>query len=372
MSAEAVNRFTFDVFNQLYLSQNSTGNIAFSGTILYLMMGAISIGLRGRSYEKLSKFLHRDVDQFIDNEDWVKSGTAKWWSKLRSKSVIERSSKILIIYPGQLSAHYKRISRQIFQLVYTKIDLPNAEEFANEINVWIDRHVISDHILKVVKKSMVSENKILFISAVHFQIEWKTQFFKCLNDPWFYGDNNEVSKAEVICLELFVRTYKSPNSDFEIIFQTMDQTDFILVIVMKSYAYSTDEMLNSFKVEQLPTYHEQSEQDFVRMVLPKFNLPASYDFVPELTKLGLTDIFFRNDTEFGRMTNHSVIMENLLQVTSVSVDEFGINTHKTYDELLVQSNVKELRVDRPFLFLIYSSNDNLVHFSALVKKPTVN
>ncbi|KII62310.1 hypothetical protein RF11_03353 [Thelohanellus kitauei] len=120
----------------------------------------------------------------------------KIWSELRRKSVIESSSHISIIHPGQLSAHYERISRKIFRRVDTKIDLSNAEESADEINLWINRRVISDSFLEVVKKSMVSENKILFISTVYFQLPWKGEFYKYRGEKLFIGDNNEVSKAE--------------------------------------------------------------------------------------------------------------------------------------------------------------------------------
>ncbi|KII66100.1 Serine proteinase inhibitor 1 [Thelohanellus kitauei] len=371
MSGEVVNRFTFDVLNQLYLSQNSTGNIAFSGKVLYLIIGAISIGLRGRSHEKLSKFLHRDVDQSIDNEDWVKSENAKWWSELRRKPMIERSSKISIIYPGQLSAHYERISRQIFGLDDTQIDLSNAEESADEINGWISRTVYDDNRWNVVRKSMVSENKILLISTVRFELRWKTQFYKYRSDPLFYGENQEVFQVEMMSKLESIRIFIPQNNHFNIIFKPTEHHDLLLVIVVQRNANSIAEMLNSFKVEQLPIYFDQSEKKFVNFVLPKFKIPAAHDFVPALMKLGLTDIFYQNDTDFGRMTNHSVIMENLIQVTSVSVDEFGINSYDPNEvtSTLVQSHVDEFLVNRPFLFLLYSIRNDLVHFSALVKKP---
>ncbi|KII62334.1 Serine proteinase inhibitor 2 [Thelohanellus kitauei] len=336
------------------------------------MMGAISIGLRGRSYEKMSKFLHKELDQFIDNEAWVKSESAKWWSKLRRKSVIEKSSETLIIYPGQLSAHYERISRQIFRRLDTKMDPSNADESVYEINWWIRRLVISGNIWKVVKKSMVSENKILFISTVYFQLPWKSEFYKYGENQLFWGDNEEFSKVEMICQLDEVRVYIQPKDNFKVIFKRAFTGVLSLVIVVRDYAYSTDEMLNSFKVEQLPTYLDQSQKDFVKFVLPKLKIPVSYDFVPALNKLGLTDIFYRSDTDFGRMTNHSVMMENLIQVSSVSVDLFGINSYTGGDAATsAESGVDELRVDRTFLFLLYSITENLVHFSALVNKPTV-
>ncbi|KII71229.1 hypothetical protein RF11_11746 [Thelohanellus kitauei] len=105
--------------------------------------------------------------------------------------------------------------------------------------------------------------------------------------------------------------------------------------------------------------------------MPKFEIPYSYDFVPALRKLGFNDIFYRNDSDFGPMTGHSVMMENLIQLTSFSVNEFGINVQRSHEaSTSVESDVEIILVNRPFLLLIYSPEHNLVHFSALVKKPT--
>ncbi|KII62305.1 Serpin B11 [Thelohanellus kitauei] len=384
MSAEVVNRFTFDVLNQLYLSQNSTENIAFCGTVLYLMMGVIGIGLRGRSYEKLSNFLHQDVDEFIDNESWVKSENAKMWSKLRRKSYIEKISRISIFYSGQLSAYYYKISRRIFMLKHTQINHSNPEESADEINRWITWTVFDDNIWKVVKKSMVSENEILFISTIFFNLKWKDKFYKYRRDRWFFGDNDEALIVEMMYQPGIYNIYIQPIINFRIIYIHLNNDDLLLSIVVPGDTCSTDEMLKSFKIEQMSTYINQSKVENVTLLLPKFQIAVSYDFVSALMTIGMTDLFYRNDSDFGRMTNHSVVMKNLFQVTSVSVDEFGINSgeHEWYHgESSVDDNIslfipnrhrRKFRIDRPFLFLIYSIEHNLVHFSALVKKPTVN
>ncbi|KII62306.1 Serpin B11 [Thelohanellus kitauei] len=248
MSAEVVNRFTFDVLNQLYLSQNSTENIAFCGTVLYLMMGVIGIGLRGRSYEKLSNFLHQDVDEFIDNESWVKSENAKMWSKLRRKSYIEKISRISIFYPGQLSAYYYKISRRIFMLKHTQINHSNPEESADEINRWITWTVFDDNIWKVVKKSMVSENEILFISTIFFNLKWKDKFYKYRRDRWFFGDNDEALIVEMMYQPGIYNIYIQPIINFRIIYIHLNNDDLLLSIVVPGDTCSTDEMLKSFKV----------------------------------------------------------------------------------------------------------------------------
>ncbi|KII71234.1 hypothetical protein RF11_11752 [Thelohanellus kitauei] len=69
------------------------------------------------------------------------------------------------------------------------------------------------------------------------------------------------------------------------------------------------------------------------------------------------------------MNDHPVMMENLIQVTRVSVDEFGINPYESdvVTLTLTETDVEEFRVDRPFLFLLYSIKHKLYDHCHTVK-----
>ncbi|KII67484.1 hypothetical protein RF11_04723 [Thelohanellus kitauei] len=89
MSAKAVNNFTSNIMVHLYASQNATGNMAFSGVGLYILMGTINTELVGRSHYQLSRFLEDGFER-NDNESVKNSKSA---NKIRIlRYVLERLS----------------------------------------------------------------------------------------------------------------------------------------------------------------------------------------------------------------------------------------------------------------------------------------
>ncbi|KII73646.1 hypothetical protein RF11_09898 [Thelohanellus kitauei] len=108
MSSEVVNTFTFKVLTRLYTLQNYTDNVGFSGSVLYVVMAAINIGLRGRSYNQLSTLLHEDFEKLYEKKTLKKSETARKWTSFSDKSKHLLNARQYFYYHGELYPHYEK------------------------------------------------------------------------------------------------------------------------------------------------------------------------------------------------------------------------------------------------------------------------
>ncbi|KII66364.1 Glia-derived nexin [Thelohanellus kitauei] len=120
----------------------------------------------------------------------------------------------------------------------------------------------------------------------------------------------------------------------------------------------------------MPNYFENSTLKYINLKLPKFDILSQYDFKNTIMKLGVTYIFSHDRSDFGRMTNHSVVIGNIIQVANISVTDMD-ETALTFEDLMQVSisEAQDFHANRPFIFIIYSYSYKIVLFSAIVTSP---
>ncbi|KII68367.1 Serpin I2 [Thelohanellus kitauei] len=369
MSAEVVNRFSSSVLQQLYVSQKGSGCVSLSGIGLYVMMGALNIGLRGRSFDQLSQFLREDFSELFVNDTWRDSTTAKKWSDLYLASQYPSNMKSAMFYPDDINPYYEQISKSIFELGLVQINLSNSAETAQKINRWITRNIDDGMVWNMIEESILRENTLNFISTISIQTDWKNKFDSAYTDQEiFFDDKNQYFEVEMMNQISNYHIYDSTSNNFAILFKPFTTPELYSVIILPRYSSNVDQVLNEIKFDQMHIYFEKAELKYAKLQLPKFKIRNPHDFSQVLINMGITDIFDRNVSDFGRITNRTIAMGILMQVVNVAIDENGDDSPNVED-LQIQSSEyeEEFLVTRPFLFLIYSNN--LVHFSTVVTNP---
>ncbi|KII72740.1 Alpha-2-antiplasmin [Thelohanellus kitauei] len=121
----------------------------------------------------------------------------------------------------------------------------------------------------------------------------------------------------------------------------------------------------------MSTYFDASQLKYVHLKLPKFQINGINDFIKTFMHFEVTDIFDLNHSDFGRMTNQTVFIGNLMQVSNLAIDELGIRTYAATVASVGESGSprEEFYVTRPFLFMVYSSLDRLVFIICVVTNP---
>ncbi|KII61677.1 Serpin B11 [Thelohanellus kitauei] len=372
MSFEAVTTFTLDVFYELYALQNSTGNIGFSGTALYFLMGAISIGLRGISYDQLTGILQQEDEELSKYETWENSETARKWTKFLEDMYIAMTVSQSLYYHGQLNDHYTIISGDIFRLNKKPIDASNKAEILRKIKGWYFKNEKSMKIWHVVEESINSDDKILFMSEISFDLNWKEEFDTSNNEicGFFSDDGEEIP----VCMMSQVgrhNLYDQPENKFKILFKPFKENKLYAAIVLPKHDLKLLHVHHLIKWDKIQKYFKESISLKVHLRMPKFTIDIEYDFVTSLKNLGVKDIFYKGTFDFRPMTNRSVFIGNILQVVSFSLDEFGVNIATDEENRIpIEEYDEKFDVDRTFLFFIYSHKDKHIHYSAVVNKPT--
>ncbi|KII63039.1 hypothetical protein RF11_15486 [Thelohanellus kitauei] len=121
------------------------------------------------------------------------------------------------------------------------------------------------------------------------------------------------------------------------------------------------------------SYFERSELEYVDLRVPKFQIIAKNDLVDTLKNFGITDLFDPYLADFGRMTNKTVFIGNIIQISNLVIDDFDLTEPHFIPKMDENSTltIYEFYVRSPFLFLVFSFGANFVHISAVVTNPNV-
>ncbi|KII66218.1 Serpin B11 [Thelohanellus kitauei] len=371
MSAQQVNSLTYSILNQLYASQNATKNVALGGISLYMMLGALNVGLSGTSYDQLSHYLGDDFEDLLDQETWRSSPTARTWIFLRTISLGLSIMKSQLVCSCYLYDHYKRVTNYVFNLHDIQVDTSNPAESADQINKWISDQTF-ESIGNWFDESMISPDKIVLVDTFGLNAEWLTKFNEALTtEELFYDDNGQSSEVAMMNQIGFTFVYDSPDEDFKIMFKPFKEQNLYFVVMLPRDGYGVEDVLKTFKIEQMYDYYDKSESKYVKLKLPKLKLIGKTDLVETFKQFGITEIFNPDQADFKRMTNHTVFVENLLQITNVVIGEQGVTTAETTKDTLDESltDVDEFYMTKPFLLFVYSTSARLVLFGAIVSNP---
>ncbi|KII65195.1 Antithrombin-III [Thelohanellus kitauei] len=370
MSINRVNSFTSTLLNQLYASQNKTGNIALSGISLYVLLGAIDVGLQGRSHNQLYHFLGEKFDDFYDTDNWRSSDTAKKWSHLRELYTSLSIAHTVLFYSCGIHDHYKQISDSIFTLKKIKIDFSNRITSALKMNKWMSQRTFGA-IQNVFDQSTLTDNILVFINTLFFRANWRNKFNPELTkQEIFYEDNGQQLQVAMMNQEIYQKIFDSPHYIFKILFRPFTENIYSAIILPRD-GHAVNDVLQILNLDQLYNYFKLFTWKYVKLKLPKFKILSQKDFVHTLKKFKVADMFDRNHSDFGWMTNQKVFIGNLIQVSNIAIDESGLtDAHGTISMEESASEPYEFYVTKPFLFLVFSPSDKLVIFSAIVKNPS--
>jgi serpin B len=109
----------------------------------------------------------------------------------------------------------------------------------------------------------------------------------------------------------------------------------------------------------------------VALDLPKFELEWDEKLNDALIELGMIDAFDGSVADFSRLTPGGGVWIDLVQQKAfVSVDEKGTEASAATAVVIVDSAPPQMRVDRPFLFVLRERLSGTILFVGIVNDPT--
>ena len=314
----------------------------------------------------------KQIEKIIGNDSLKKYDNIKDTLSLANAMYIKDS------YSKDIKNEYKKLLQKNYNAEIQFDTFDNAKN----INQWIENKSFGQ-IKNMLDDNKIKDIKVFLINTLAMNMEWKEQFDG--NNTYsrdFYLDdgsniNTETMEKEttsndtsyyqnenVTAVSMNLKQYNNEQFDFIAIMPTNNLSKYI-----ENFDVDTlKEISNKLKTAS-------SEENGIKTCIPKFSFDYNLNLKKNLQHLGVTNAF-ENDADFSNIIDGEFFVDEVLHKANISFSEIGIKAAastvvemtdgaKTYNK----TKLKEIKIDRPFMYIIKDKITEEIWFVGLVYNP---
>ncbi len=304
----------------------------------------------------------------------------------KTKNILEVADAVAVQknYPV-LESFYKDLNGEE---IMTKNFRSEAHKATEEINKWV-KEKTHDKIQKLFGQDLDASTAMVLLNAVFFKGVWKHRFNHTLTmrEPFNYFGKGGVKRSEQVEMMNIRGTFGHAHFEdgdlLEVPFVN-DSTVFLAFLPSEKHSAdlsmmssisalfgASEESVNSVKfADRLAHVRPHRE---VKVHLPKFKIESKYSLNAALKHLGLRDAFEQGHADFSRINGkRDLVVSDVAHKAFFEVNEEGAEAAAATGVVIVPTSVQlpvTFNANRPFLFMIYDKEYQLVLFAGVVNKP---
>ncbi len=271
------------------------------------------------------------------------------------------------------------------------LDKYNAEikyddfKSAYNINNWIENKTFGQIKNMLTDEIVANQNSEMFlINALAIDMEWKDKFeSKDTHGNTFYLENGEEMTATMMKKET-----KSDNISYY-----KDSNSIAISMDLEQYEDNQMQFIAIMPNNDLSQYVENFEADTLKNItnnltlasktknglnisIPRFSFDYNLNLGDDLNTLGITDAFNADSADFSNMSSQKLWVGRALHKANIDFTEEGVKAaattviHMTDKSMLANENKPiEVKIDKPFMYLIKDKETNEIWFVGTVYEP---
>ncbi len=255
--------------------------------------------------------------------------------------------------------------------------LHNPDKASDQINDWV-KDKTKGFIPQLIDPGMLDDQtKVVITNAIYFKGLWQNAFDKSFTEPDLFTLNNG-QQISVPMMSQDTSFDYDENSTWQMISMPYKESSLAMVILLPKNKSDFSKDISSLNNNELMSLIEKATSNEIMLSMPKFILHSAFDDLQQnLQSLGIKQIF-SNNADFSPMTDFKPLrVSQVIQKTYVAVDESGTVAAAATGAGMVGAAVVEehkplvLKINHPFLFMIYDTQTQLILFIGNVWDPSV-
>lgn len=382
------------------LAQNESGkNIVFSPVNIYLALGMLAEVTAGGSRAQILQLMNPDGtagvtvagDQMTTNpfKDLSDADTDELMEHLREQAseiytrcyCKEKEAKLSLaasFWIRKQFSYRRNCQKQLKESYHATCHkgVMGSPELNQKLQNWLDKNTGGLLREQTSKVTLDPSTVLALATTIYFKASW--------NDPFsaentaagtFYTNDGEELTCDFMNRTSFCNYYSG--KDFSAVALTMGGR-YVMWFVLPGQGHASEELLADNRLtefilsggETLESTHKR-----VNITIPKFDILSDIDLSDSLQKLGITDVFQSELSDFSPLTGtDDLSLSRAQHAARLSIDEEGCEA-AAYTLLAVRCTAffppeppAEFKADRPFLFAL-TDFDGLPLFMGLVNRP---
>ncbi|CAH0405916.1 unnamed protein product [Chilo suppressalis] len=319
--SSAIARFSAKFLNEL----DKTKSVVSSPLSAEFVLALLALGTTDKAHDELLTTLG------ISDDDSIRSSFASVSSKFKTiKGVtLDVANKVYVMEGGyDLQPQLKEDAVKVFDAAFEKVDFCNSAHAANLINTWVEDKTNKRIKDLITADDLDSYTRLVLINAIYFKGTWKNQFNKSNTmDQPFYVTASTTIDVPMMYKEDSFRYGISEKLKAQLLEMPYIDNEASMLIVLPEEKDGLDSMLQTLADghDLLEDVAANMFHTKVQVTIPKFKIETEIDLGVLLPKMGIKQIFNKDDSGLTKIlnANEPLYVSKGIQKAFIEVNEEG-------------------------------------------------
>ncbi|MGD8781394.1 MAG: serpin family protein [Ignavibacteria bacterium] len=363
-------QFGFNLINEINKSQ-SDKNIFVSPLSVSTAFGMLLNGADSETYDEIKTVLGLNG---LGLEEINSSYQSLYGLLTGIDSDVNFKSANSIWYRNgfEVEDEFINVNKQYFDAEVREVDFSSSDA-PDIINNWVEESTESK--IEKIIESINPEVVMYLLNAIYFKGTWKYRFEKeNTSDEIFYAPGG----GEITC-DLMKQKNKFDylqNDEYQAVNLEYGNGNYKMLVLLPGNNNTVDELLQNLTEDMFIQIRENMAEQEGTLLLPKFKLEYEIKLNEILAVMGMPSVFDWTKANLSNINkNGDLYVSEAKHKTFVDVNEEG-----TEAAAVTSIEIKEfsaptgflMKVNRPFVFVIYEGNSNSILFIGKINNPSEN
>ena len=365
---EASNKFGFKLFREIVKSEPDK-SIFISPLSISMALAMTYNGAEGKTKQAMAKTLELSGLSIDEVNNSYLSLTQRL-IQLDPDVAFQIANSIWSRIGFQVEQDFIEQNKKYFEAMIRSLDFNNPQS-VDTINNWVNEQT-NGKITEIIQPPISQDVVMFLINAIYFKGIWVHEFDeeKTRDDMFNLPDGSTIPCRMMVQKNDF---QYFENDDFQAIDLPYGNGKFSMTIFLPKPHIHIDKLIARFNQNNWNNWLENFNERKGTIHLPKFKLEYLKELKDVLSALGM-GIAFSRQADFTRINKRGdLFISKVLHKTFIEVDEKGTEaaavTLVEVSRLSVESSVFDMRVDRPFVFMIRDSQSQDILFMGKIVEP---
>ncbi|XP_073434191.1 protein Z-dependent protease inhibitor isoform X2 [Dendrobates tinctorius] len=360
--------FGFNLYRKL--ANKHDHNIFFSPIGVSFNLASLMVGSRGDSYDELLTGLNWEALKTSKRPDQLLNLLKELRDGIRRSDGydLELGSLSFVHHLFPLHDEFINETRHYFDMEYRSLDFHNQEA----------KNIIKDFIIKKSKGKVTElmdeidpQNKMILLDFITFKGKWQVPF----NPDSTTTNSFFVNKYNSVKVPMMYKTDKVASMTDKSLSCTVLNLPYRggahMLVVMPVKGGDFDILEDKLSMKLVTTWLEKMKTRKTDVFFPKFRMDLKYKLKSTLEEMGIRDVFTGKANFTGMTDERNLKLSEITQRAVMDVDEIGTESVTfTGTEMVAYVLPYTIRVNHPFMFMIFNENYKSLLFIGRVNNPS--
>lgn len=359
------NDFAFDIFRRV--AETAESNIIISPLSISVALSMAANGAEGETRTGMMNAL-RTGSETPEDINKAYQDLTKALLNVDRRVLITLANSMWVEDDFPVKKNFKDILTEYYSAEGRSFDI-NDSSVPGEVNNWIEGK--TNGLIKNMLDSLDPQTVMLLINAIYFKGQWRSQFDKDLTAPAdFHKTPEEIISVPMMNQKSNYKVYKG--TDFTLAEFPYGQGNYVMDVILPDGSNNVNDLIRNISSENLNNYISNMHEEEVQLSFPRFKYGYKKELKSILSDMGM-GLAFTEMADFSNISDIAVMISFVLHQAFIETNEEGTEAAAAtiigFVTTSMPAGPMELKLDRPFMYIIRETTTNSILFMGRLSDP---